>query len=79
MNAFHVCGGILAVWALLVSVLGITRESFPGSAGAERIIGLVSVVLVAAAIASGIITAAGHESEKHEEGEEAAAELVVTR
>ena len=77
MNAFHVCGGILAVWALLVSVLGITRESFPGSAGAERIVGLVSVVLVVAAIAAGIISAA-NESEE-EEGEEAAAALVVTR
>ncbi len=36
MNAFHILGGLLAVWALLVSFLGVTRENFPGTAGGER-------------------------------------------
>ena len=31
MNAFHVCGGILVLWAVFVSVLGIVREDFPRS------------------------------------------------
>ncbi len=72
MNAFHVCGGILAVWAILVSFLGITKENFPATDGAARIVSVVSVLLVAAAIGTGIYTAA---TEEHEpaEGEEHAA------
>lgn len=52
MNAFEVLGAVLAVWALLVSFLGITREDFPGTA--ERIVGAISVVLVALAIGSAV-------------------------
>ena len=70
MNAFHVCGGILAIWAVVLSFLGITREGFPGSRGAARIVGAISVILVVAAIGSGIYTAANEEEE--EGGAEAA-------
>jgi len=72
MNAFHVLGGLLAVWALLVSFLGVTRESFPGSKSSERLVGAISIVLVLAAISAGIITSATEEEEEHEGGEEAA-------
>lgn len=65
MNAFHVCGGILAAWALLLSFIGITREDFPGSATAARLVGAISVLLVAAAIFSAIYTGA---TEKKDEG-----------
>jgi hypothetical protein len=78
VNAFHVCGVILAGWALLVSALGITRERFPASAGAERAVATISFVLVAAAIGTGIYTAA---TEEHGGGEEHGGEpaLVATR
>ena len=71
VNAFHVLGGLLALWALVLSALGITRENFPGSKAAERVVALISVVLVALAIGSAVITAANEraESEEHE-GEE---------
>ncbi len=74
MNAFHVLGGLLAAWALLVSFLGITRENFPGTKGAERLVALISLTLVAAAIGSAIITSAleEEEAEPQEGGEEAA-------
>jgi hypothetical protein len=68
-------GGILALWALLVSFLGITRENFPATKGTERLVALISVVLVVAAIGAGVITAA---NEKEEEGGEEAA-LVLPR
>ena len=67
MNAFHVCGIILVVWALIVAVLGITRESFPASDGATRAVCAISVLLALAAIASGIYTAATEEEEEAEE------------
>lgn len=72
MNAFHVLGGLLAVWALVVSYLGITREGFPSSRTQERIVTAVSVVLVAGAIGSAIYTSATEEEEEEHEGEAAA-------
>ena len=65
MNAFHVCGSILAAWALLLSFLGITREGFPGSTASARVVGAISVLLVAAAIFSAIYVGA---TEKKDEG-----------
>jgi hypothetical protein len=68
VNAFHVCGILFAIWALAISFLGISREDFPGSPGAARLVGAVSVILAAAAIGTGIYTSATEE----EEGEGAA-------
>jgi hypothetical protein len=76
VNAFHVCGIIFAAWALLVSFLGITRENFPGSTGAARLFGAISILLAAAAIGTGIYTSA-NEEEEGEGGEGAAAVLTV--
>jgi hypothetical protein len=76
VNAFHVCGILFAAWALVVSFLGITREHFPGSAGTERLVATISIILAAAAIGTGLYTAATEEEEE-EGGEEAAAALRV--
>ena len=70
MNAFHVLGGLLAVWALLVSFLGITRENFPASKAAERAVAAISALLVACAIGSAVITAANEREEGEREGGE---------
>ncbi len=78
MNAFHVLGGLLAVWALVVSFLGVTREGFPGSKGSERVVSAISVVLVVMAIGAAIITSAAEEEEESEGGEEAALVLPPT-
>jgi hypothetical protein len=75
VNAFYVCGILLAVWAVTVSFLGIRRENFPGSDGTARLVGTISVLLAAAAIGSAIYTAATEEEEGEEGGEEQA--LVV--
>ena len=70
MNAFHVCGIILALWALLVTFIGVTREDFPSTDGAERAVAAISILLTVAAIGSGIYTGATEEEEG--EGEESA-------
>jgi hypothetical protein len=72
VNAFHVCGALLAVWALVVSFLGITRENFPGSTGAARAVGAVSIVLTVLAIGTAVYTGATEEEEHPEGGDEAA-------
>jgi hypothetical protein len=54
---FYVCGGLLAVWAVAVSVVGIrAHESFPSSRGTARGVMAISVLLILAAMASAIIT-----------------------
>ena len=72
MNAFHVCGGLLALWALVVSFLGITREDFPTTDGAARLVGAVSVVLTLLAIGTALYSGATEEEEEPEGGDEAA-------
>jgi hypothetical protein len=72
VNAFHVLGGLLALWALVVSYLGITREGFPGKGSQERVVAAISILLVAGAIGTAIYTSATEE-EEHESEEEAAA------
>jgi formate-dependent nitrite reductase membrane component NrfD len=58
VNAFEVVGPILILWAIVVGVLGVTRENFPGSDGAARVVGAISVILVALAIGAAIYTGA---------------------
>jgi hypothetical protein len=70
VNAFHVCGALFAAWALVIAFVGITRESFPSSAGAARAVGAISAILCIAAIGTAIYTSATEE-EEHEEEEAA--------
>jgi formate-dependent nitrite reductase membrane component NrfD len=68
VNAFEVVGIFLIVWAVLLGFLGITRENFPGTPGAERIVGAISVLLVLAAISAAVYTGIHEENEKSEHG-----------
>jgi plastocyanin len=72
VNAFHVLGGLLAVWALAVSALGVRRENFPASRRSALAVGTISVVLTLAAISSAVITGALEADE--EKASEASAE-----
>jgi plastocyanin len=63
VNAFHVLGGLFALWAIILAGLGITREDFPSSRGQALVVGTLSVLFAAAAIGSGIITGALEEEE----------------
>ena len=49
---FYVAGGLLAVWAILVSALGIKKHDFPSSSGAATAVMGISAVLVLAAMAT---------------------------
>jgi plastocyanin len=68
VNAFHVLGALFALWAVILFVIGITRDDFPRAGFPSLAVGLISVLLAAGAIGSGIITSA---LEEEEEGEEA--------
>jgi hypothetical protein len=71
VNAYHVCGIAFAVWAVLVSFLGITREDFPETPGAQRTVAAISILLAVATIGSAIYTGAT-EDDKDSGGGEAA-------
>jgi hypothetical protein len=56
-TAFYVFGGLLAVWAVVLSGIGMSSATFPATATAKRgVIGLTAV-LMAAAMATAVITA----------------------
>jgi hypothetical protein len=71
VNAFHVCGIVFALWALVVTFLGVTREDFPATDGAAKAVGAISVFLAVAAIGTGLYTSATEEEEGGEEEEAA--------
>jgi len=54
--SFYVAGGLLALWAVLISVFAIRRETFPSSRGQSRGVMGVSVLLIAAAMATAVLT-----------------------
>ena len=54
---FYIAGGLLVAWALLVSAFGIQRETFPASERQARGVMTISVLLIAAAMATAVITA----------------------
>jgi hypothetical protein len=54
---FYVAGGALALWAVVLSAVGIRSQSFPGGDSGARGVMTVSVLLVVAAMATSIITA----------------------
>jgi hypothetical protein len=56
-TAFYLCGGLLAVWAVLLGVIGLRSPDFPGSQTATRGVMAVSAALMVATMATAVITA----------------------
>ena len=54
---FYVLGGLAAVWAVVLFALGMRSPTFPSSAGAQRGVIAVSVLVVVGAMASAVLTA----------------------
>ena len=49
---FYIAGGILATFAVVISVFGFKRPDFPATEGAARAVMAISTLLVAVAMAS---------------------------
>jgi membrane protein DedA with SNARE-associated domain len=54
---FFVIGPALAVWAVVLAVIGFTRPEFPEKIAAQRVVIAISALLVAGVIASAVINA----------------------
>lgn len=74
MTVFYVLGGALALWAVVLSALGIARHKFPGGKGGERVVVAISSILVAGAVVSAIVSGVAEDEEEAEAQAEAAAE-----
>jgi plastocyanin len=57
INAFHVVGALLAIWAVVLTALGVARHDFPGKGSGQKIVMAISAILVAGAIGTAIGTA----------------------
>ena len=55
-TAFYVGGGVLAVWAVVLSLIGLSRPDFPRTEGAARGIYGISTVLVLVAATTAILS-----------------------
>ncbi len=53
---WFIAGGVLAIYAVVLAAIGLRRPAFPFNARGERLVILVSAVLVAAGIAAAILT-----------------------
>jgi plastocyanin len=56
--AFYIAGGLLAAWAIVISLgIGLRLPDFPRGLGGQRVVMAISIVLVAGAISTAVITA----------------------
>jgi hypothetical protein len=53
---FYIAGGALALWAVVLAGIGLTRPEFPYGATGQRGVISISFVLMVIAIATGILT-----------------------
>ena len=53
---FFIAGGVFAVWAVILSWVGLTRPEFPFTGVGQRAVMGVSLLLAATAIAMAIVT-----------------------
>ena len=55
-TAFYVAGGILAGWAVVLSVIGLQRADWPETGGPAKAVMGITAILVAATVVSSIAT-----------------------
>jgi hypothetical protein len=53
---FYICGGALAVWAVALAGIGLSRPDFPGNRTGERGVVTITFVLIVLAIGAAILT-----------------------
>jgi hypothetical protein len=56
-TAFYLFGGLLAVWAVVLSAIGMSQATFPSTVSAKRGVVALTAVLVVGAMATAVITA----------------------
>ena len=73
MTGYYIAAGSAAVWAVILTAIGVRRETFPATPRATRLVAAISIVLVVATIGLAIYLSA---TEEHEKGGEEHAALI---
>jgi plastocyanin len=68
ITAFHIIGGLLALWAVVLAALGVMRHDFPGGCHGQAAVMGITGLLVAGAIGSAIATAKDEPKGKEKAG-----------
>jgi hypothetical protein len=71
VEGYYIAAGSAAVWAVLLTAIGVRNENFPSTARATRLVAAVSIVLFLATVGLAIYLSATEEHDKG--GEEHAA------
>ena len=61
---FYIAGCLLALWAVLLAVWGISHAEFPGSESRGRLVMVTSFLLVAATLTAAVLTGGGEHAEE---------------
>jgi hypothetical protein len=56
-TAFYLLGGLLVVWAVVLSGIGMSQATFPATVGAKRGVIALTGALVLGAMAAAVLTA----------------------
>jgi hypothetical protein len=56
-TAFYVFGGLLAVWAVVLSAIGMSQATFPATVGAKRGVIAITALFMIGAMATAVSTA----------------------
>ena len=54
--AFYIVGGIAAVWAIVLFAVGMRSHTFPASKAVQGVVMLISILVVAGAMASAVLS-----------------------
>ena len=54
--AFYILGGAAALWAIALFLIGMSSPRFPGSKAAQGVVTLISILVVAAAMTSAVLS-----------------------
>jgi hypothetical protein len=64
VEGYYIAAGSFAVWAVIVTAIGVRSENFPSTRGATRLVAAISIVLFLATIGLAIYLSATEEHEK---------------
>lgn len=75
MEGYYIAAGAAALWAVILTAIGVRNEDFPATARTTRLVAAISIVLVLATIGLAIYLAAIEDEKKG--GEESAARVGI--
>ena len=61
---FYVMGGLLAGWAVVLSLIGLSRAEFPGNSMGQRAVIGISLLLVLGTVTAAVATSSKHHNEE---------------